>query len=282
MRDIVTNLIRFLKKFRRSVPTAESYIIPMSLDRSLTIDGTWNVRDIGGLETRDGRRVKTGLIYRSGALSHLTPQGMEQLSALGVQVVCDMRSMDEVQHAPDQLPDAIRYFHDPLETEDNQLDRLLSILFFRNRLKKMLPRMYTEVMIDHNAALIGAILRRLADTQNRPALIHCSAGKDRTGVLIALLLALLDVPESTIIADYTQTNYAYDPIAKIATELLQRIAFLGIRPQHIQPLIVADPAVMQTTLDYVKSRYGSIVNYLQTAAGLDAATLQQLRDALLE
>lgn len=264
------------------MPSAESYIIPMPLDRSLTLDGTWNVRDIGGLETQDGRRVKTGLIYRSGALSQLTPHGMDQLSALGVQIVCDMRSMDEVTIAPDHLPDGIQYFHDPVETEDNQLDRLVSILFFRNRLKKMLPHLYTKVMIDRNAPLIGEVLRRLADAENRPAVIHCSAGKDRTGVLIALLLALLDVPESTIIADYTQTNHAYESIAQLATDLLQRIAFLGVRPQHIQPLIIADPAVMQLTLNYIREHYGSVVNYLQTAAGLDAAIIQRLKDDLLE
>lgn len=274
--------MRFLKRFRRSTPTADSYIIPMPLDRSLILEGSWNVRDIGGLETRDGRRVKTGQIYRSGALSELTPAGMEQLSALGVQIVCDMRSMEEITIAPDRLPESIRHFHDPLDTEDNQLERLLSILFYRRHLKKMLPRMYTEVMIDRNARLIGDILRRLAEPENRPAIIHCSAGKDRTGVLIALLLGLLDVPESDIIADYTQTNLAYDHISELAAKLLQRIAFLGVRPRHIQPLIVADPAVMQITLDHVRTTYGSIRDYLLNAAGLDEATLQRLCDDLLE
>ncbi|PJF22423.1 MAG: hypothetical protein CUN56_06050 [Phototrophicales bacterium] len=254
----------------------------MSPERHLTIEGAWNVRDIGGLETHHGKRVKRGLIYRSGALSDLTPAGIQQFQTLGIQTICDMRSVEEAQTAPDYLPPNVQYFHEPLDTEDNQLERLLSILIFRRRLKKIMLRTYTRVMVDRNAPLMGRILRRLADPQNRPAIIHCSAGKDRTGVLTALLLGLLGVPESTIIADYTQTNLAYERIAELAANLLQRIAFLGVRPHHVHPLIVADAAVMQYTLNHIKERYGSISDYLTTAAGLDEITLQQLRDDLLE
>jgi protein-tyrosine phosphatase len=252
--------------------------------RILDIDGVFNFRDIGGYHTADGRRVRTGLVYRSGALNALTDTGLAKLQELGIKLVCDLRSEDEQIAAPNKLPQnpAPVYAHLPLLAADNRRERIMALFFNRRKFSVMMPDTYTRVIIDGNAHLYGDILRRLANTDNLPTVIHCSAGKDRTGVAAMLILALLGVPEDVILADYSLSNLYYDHFLKFGQLAIGSVAWTGITAEDLQPLFISHPDTLKTALAHIHRKYGSVPNYLRSAAGVNEETQQKLKTILLE
>jgi protein-tyrosine phosphatase len=113
-------------------------------------------------------------------------------------------------------------------------------------------------------------------------LIHCSAGKDRTGVAVALLLRLLGVPEQTVIEDYSLSNLYYEYFRDITAQIIRQLSYFGISEAEMSPLLMANPATMTAALRHIDAKYGSIEAYLTTAAGLDAAALKRIRANMLE
>jgi protein-tyrosine phosphatase len=144
--------------------------------------------------------------------------------------------------------------------------------------------MYTRYMVDENGAVYGAILRALADPANLPAIIHCTAGKDRAGLTSALLLAVLGVPDDLIVADYSLSNRYYDTFRTfIAGKFKQPQAFLfGLNIDDFQPLLTANPQTLRLTLDYIREHYGSVEGYLEQKAGVDADIIAALKVNLLQ
>lgn len=281
-------LAALIMRLRRapSYPDPKSLILPQPTDdprdRIVKLDSVPNLRDIGGYKTRDGRRVRWGQVYRSGTLSYVTPQDMEALAALGIKLVCDLRSAEEIAQDPDRTPPGAEYAHLPLVAPSESMARLRALLFNKRKLPLMLVETYTRVMIDGNAALYGGILRRLAEPDNLPALIHCTAGKDRTGIASALLLLALGVPEDVIVADYTLSNLYYDSYLAYITEAIKPIRWLRVKPEDLKPLLLADARSMQAALDHLRAQYGSVEVYLRRAAGVDEEIIARLQANLLE
>ena len=250
--------------------------------RALSLDGAINFRDLGGYRTADGRHVKWGRVFRSGALSGLSDGDLETLKQIGLRQVFDLRLADEIALAPDRLPQGAEYVPLSVKTESSELRRLLALLLYFHRLDTLVLASYTRVMIERNAPLIGQLFRRLADEQGKPAVIHCTAGKDRTGMVAALLLLALGVPEATVIADYSLTNHAYDTIYQIVAEQSRSLARFGLTVDDMQPLLLANPETLKAALHYLHEHYGSVENYLRHRAGMDGETLARLRESLLE
>lgn len=254
--------------------------------RILEIDGVANFRDVGGYLTNSGKRVKTGLIYRSGALADLTETGLELLTKLGIKFVCDLRSQEEADMDPDRLPadSAPIYLHLPLyaDSKEERRQRLMALLFNRRKLSGMMVPFYKHTMIDQSATLYGTLLKRLSEPDNLPALLHCTAGKDRTGIGIALLLLMLGVPEDVVVADYSLSNLYYDNFYRHGQKMVRSLGWLGIQADSIQPMLIANPDTLRAALAHLNQQYGSIEAYLLGPAGLDEATLTQLREKLLE
>lgn len=251
-------------------------------ERVLPFEGTYNFRDLGGYPTRDGQRVRWGQVYRAGRLSALTSRDWAYLTELEVKIACDLRSEEEVEAAPDHLPETVEYVHLPLKDTTSTADRLFALLFNPRRLQTMMPEAYTRIMIDRNAHIFGYILNRLADDANLPAVIHCTAGKDRTGVASALLLMLLGVPDEIIIADYTLSNRYYDDFIRVTETLIARLNFLNISINDLYPLLTAQAETMQITLQHIRDRYGTVETYLTNHAGVSTDTIERLREHLLE
>ncbi|MBI1277746.1 MAG: hypothetical protein GC179_06425 [Anaerolineaceae bacterium] len=251
--------------------------------RIIEVEGVANFRDLGGYHTADGQLVRTGLVYRSGALGEITEAGLAKLQELGIKLVCDLRSDEEQTAAPDKLPQNPRptYVHLPLLAADNRRERFMALLFNRSRFNTMMPEMYSRVIIDNNAHLYGDILRRLANADNLPTLIHCTAGKDRTGVAAMLILALLGVPEDVIIADYSLSNLYYDKFLKFGEQAISSIAWMGVTAEDIQPLFVSHPDTLKSALAHIHRKYGSVDNYLRSAAGVNNEIQQKIKMNLL-
>ncbi len=240
-----------------------------------------NLRDVGGYETKNGRFVRWGQVYRSGALSRLTDADHESLMQLNVRLVCDLRSDLEVAAAPDLLPPATAYLHRSLSSSDPLWRQLRTLRRYRHRYEGFLRRIYIQTIVDENAQSVGDILRRLADPDQRPALFHCAVGKDRTGVTAALLLALLGVPDEVIVADYTLSNRYHRAIYAAMRPELQRARWAGIRPALLYPISLAQPQTMWAVLHHLRESYGGVERYLREEAGMDTAVVAALQDQLL-
>lgn len=252
--------------------------------RIIEVDGVFNFRDMGGYRTTDGKKVKTGLVYRSGALGEITEAGLAKLQELGIKLICDLRSHEEQVAAPNKLPQnpAPTYAHLPLLAADNRRERLMALLFNRSRFNTMMPEMYTRVIVDGNAHLYGDILRRIANADNLSMIIHCTAGKDRTGVAAMLILSLLGVPEDVILADYSLSNLYYEHFLQFGRLAVSSIAWMGITAEDLQPLFISHPDTLKATLAHIHRKYGSVENYLRSAAGVNDEIQQKIKTNLLE
>ncbi len=251
-------------------------------ERLLPLTGGFNLRDIGGYETKDGRFTRWGQVYRSGSLSSLTPEDQRYLQELGLRLVCDVRSSGEISQAPDQLPEGVAGWQRPLQSQESGREQVRTLRQHRQQMDALLLRVYTQVIIEENAAQVGEILTALAEGEKRPFLIHCAAGKDRTGVVIALLLLLLGVPEETVLADYSLSNLAYEAIHQVMEREMRQVLWVGMRPAQLYPVLLADPATLRAALATVRERYGSVEAYLCGPAEMRPETLAALRAALLQ
>jgi protein-tyrosine phosphatase len=248
-------------------------------ERVLQMENVRNFRDIGGYFTRDGRQVAWGRIYRSGHLGNPSEKDLVHLGKLGITLAVDLRDESEIANRPDHLTETMRHAH--IFIANRELIGRSTALFGRQNLARQFQESYKSMLIDQGAKAYGKVLQTLSDPQNLPAVLHCTAGKDRTGVAIALLLHLLGVPESTIIADYTLSNLFAPVQIQELRALLRRIRWLGFKVEQYYPLIAASAQNMQRSLQYIHEKYGSVDNYLLTAAGLTEEDLHKLRQMLL-
>lgn len=250
--------------------------------RFLPFESSLNFRDLGGYRTYTGRTVRPGQVFRAGLLSELSAIDQQGLLDLGIRQVIDLRTPKEIERKPDRLPAALAdgWVHIPAYVESNSSEFLKRLVRYRGRLDRALAAGYLE-LIDRRAAQFGVMIRRIAADEGTPALIHCTAGKDRTGLLSALILSVLGVPDETVVADYSLTNHHADQIRVVSEPDMRRIRRLGLSAAATQPLLIADPDNMRAVMTHLKQRYGSTERYLLTEAGLTPAELARLRANLL-
>ena len=237
--------------------------------RALAWDACLNVRDLGGLVTADGHRVRRGALVRSDQLCRLSDGGRAALVAHGVRTVIDLRTPAEVDKDPDPTLHGRGVDYLLVPQQDEEFWR--SIDPARTRSER------DSLAIDQRAEHIVAMARALAHAAPGGVLIHCLAGKDRTGIAVALLLGLVGVAEDDIAADYALSE------AALAGE---RAAALAVAADddaraRIERGYDARAETMLATLAHVQSRHGGAKAYL-TRAGLSDADIDRIRVRLLE
>ena len=243
--------------------------------RELAVDGAFNVRDVGGLPAAGGKVVRPGLVYRSGDLGRLTTAGADHLRALGVATIIDLRTTAEVERRG-RFPfegHAMEYRHRPLrEVRATEPESQLADVP-----PDVLERLYRDLAVD-GARNLALILTWLAEEPTLPALVHCVAGKDRTGTVIAVLLALLGVRDEDIAADYALSEAGLAGFRSWAAENDSNVAewLARVPPQLLQ----ARPEAMLDFLGWLREGHGSIENYARSI-GVSDATLASLRLTLL-
>lgn len=231
----------------------------------IDVEGVFNVRDVGGIPTPEGR-IRRGQLLRSGNLVDASAAGVAELEQR-VSHIVDLRDGQEVATAPSATK-TIATTHLPLF-----LGSVAS--FFTEDLS--LDEMYRQLLDESGERLADAI-RIIA--AGEPTLVHCTVGKDRTGVTIALALAAVGADREAIIADYALTE------SQLPQERNRKIvAFLQSQhpeAQHAVALATLSPAdVMRAILDEIEERWGSAAEYLR-AHGMTAPELVALREALVE
>ncbi|MGW8484179.1 tyrosine-protein phosphatase [Microbacterium sp. NPDC055903] len=231
----------------------------------LSIDGVWNVRDVGGLTARTGR-IRAGRLLRSANLAGATPGGAKALGLL-VDHIVDLRADDEVAADPSAVTG-------PVVT---RLPLFLGSVasFFEE--DSSLDELYRHLLEQSGARLVDA-LRIIA--RGERTLVHCTVGKDRTGVTVALALDAVGADREEIIADYALTE------TQLPAERNRRVAeYLRARhpdAQHVVALATLSPApVMRALLEAIDARWGSTGDYLRSQ-GMTEEELAALHAALVE
>jgi len=263
--------------------------VAVAAERLVPLEGTLNFRDLGGYRTADGRQVRWGRVFRSDALGKLTDGDLTYLERLGVRLVCDFRDDHETERAPSRVPQhpEVRIERFPIgagaDTDDVSGRREgLTDMVLAGSLGEVSAEMLGDFyvgMLESRSEPLVAVLERVADPANHPLVFHCTAGKDRTGVLAAMLLSVLGVDEATILDDYELTDRYRTPhrIAEVAPKL----AAAGVDLDKVRALFSAERAVLARTLGTIDERYGSVPAFLTDKAGMAPATLDQLRQVLL-
>jgi len=244
-------------------------------DRFVALEGAFNFRDLGGYATGDGRVVRRGLLYRSDTLHRLTPGDLERLRGLDLRTVIDLRAADELEeHGAGRLAGHDVAVHN-LPMFDDTRSLGIDEVAAEEPVAK-LAELYVQ-MVEQGAATLARAVELLAAPGGMPAVFHCMAGKDRTGIVAGLLLDTLGVPDDVIAADYAVTTGAL----RRAAEWLQANAPEALPPSRYPAWVLDAPAeTMLRFLAEVRARHGSARDLL-TDAGADRGSLDRLAAALL-
>jgi len=260
----------------------------MGEQRVLDLEGVHNFRDYGGYAVAGGGRLKRAILWRSGQHHGATDADLERIAALGIVSVFDLRSDKERASHPCRRPEGFAaMIHHPVTPTERKAPHIAAAQTSRQRdaasTRDGLRRNYG--MIAFRPELIGAMRRYFAElAEGRgPSLINCMAGKDRTGIAVALLHMATGVHRDDAIADYVLTNTAGDPEARIAAGAATIAAVTGqVDEDVLRVLMGVEPEYMEAAFAAMAERHGSIDGYLETELGVDAAMRKRLRDALVE
>ncbi|MDO7884566.1 tyrosine-protein phosphatase [Hymenobacter cheonanensis] len=248
--------------------------------RAVTLEGASNFRDLGGYPAAGGKHVKWGHLYRSADISKLTDSDLLALQSRHVALVCDLRGPQEVAQAPDRLPPGARRLELPAGSEN--IDPRLLMGGAKNVNRDSLMRaVYTNTSF-FRAKYKPLFDELLALPGNEALLFHCTAGKDRTGIGAALVLAALGVDRQTILKDYAATD-VYWQVGR--AQSVQRMTQAGLSAEAVaavRPLLAANPAYLAGTFAAIDRQYGSLDKYLATEMGLTPQKQAALRAKYLQ
>lgn len=250
-----------------------------------------NLRDAGGWPTADGRRVRTGLLYRSTALDRLEGVDADAVAALGIRCVVDFRTATERTHQPDRTPVGARELVEDVLADSQIAAPAQMQAFFRDpaqavrflssgRADDAMRSAYREfITLPSARAGLGAFFRLLLDDADLPVLYHCTTGKDRTGWATAALLTLLGVAEEDVYGEYLLTNEQLLPALE---PLFERFAAHGATRELLIPVLGVDRSYLDEAFTTMRAEFGTIERYVADGLGITIAEQQLLRDRLLE
>jgi protein-tyrosine phosphatase len=256
------------------------------MQRHIDFDAIENFRDFGGYETVCGRGLVTGRLYRSGHHALATEADLARLEALGIGAIADLRQPSERAREPGrrwrgfgaEVIDSDATSDTPDWVEALKTGSLTADYWFENTLAHYRLHAFEPRHIE----VFRRLLRHIADGEGA-VIVHCAAGKDRTGVACALVHHVAGVPREAMIADYMLTNDESRILRKMAhtAEFVERIA--GRRPtdEALRVAVSVYPEFLEAFFDSVTERHGSVDGYLEAVLGVDAGLRDRIRERLL-
>ncbi|KEY59169.1 tyrosine-protein phosphatase [Serratia sp. DD3] len=247
------------------------------------LDGGINFRDLGGNSMADGRRIKSGLLFRSGSLDRLSESDCAFLTQVPVCAVLDYRDADEVQAKPDRLWQCVDYQNipaNPLSHEVNaNLDKLTSELLAEFDARAFMLELYRR--LPFNNAAYHQLAQWLVQPERGAIVQHCAVGKDRTGVGAALVLLALGADEATVMEDYLLTETT---LAVVREQMLAQLATRLNAPALAQFAYVlsAKEEFLAAALGCIREQYGSTDHWLQAEYGLGPSQRESVQAFYLE
>lgn len=250
----------------------------MTPDRIIAIPGAVNLRDFGGYPGHHQRSIHRGKLFRSGAMDRLGEDGIAQFNALGIQTICDLRRPEEREQEP--TPEGIRAERVEIPMDPGSAIAMRAAL--ANEDLDARARIDFMVAINHELATnhqddYARLFEALLETEDGGFLVHCAAGKDRTGFAAALILHALGVDESVILSDYLFTNMAIDLEGHVLPRMRR---YYGDRPlpelEAIMAIAGVRPEYLQAAYGAIAADFASVERYLEDALGLNQARRHRL------
>jgi protein-tyrosine phosphatase len=256
--------------------------------RALGLDGAPNFRDIGGYTTGDGHHVRWGEVYRSNELSKLTAADAARVDSLHIATVVDLRTDEERSRAPSVWThEPANLYLSPKPTLAPVMHTILAEAGTPEGARSGLIEFYAHMPDDYRTEY-AAMFHRIA-AGDLPMVVHCTAGKDRTGVAMALLLTAVGVPRETVVDDYALTEKLVPPAAGAAKApapvggAVPAASPLSQLPEESRrALWRSDPQYIQSALDSMQHEYGSIDAYLERGLGLSRREIRAVRTNMVD
>ena len=254
-------------------------------ERLIGLEGARNFRDFGGYPVDGGGRIRRGRLYRSNRLSKLTPADLDRLAGLGITTIFDLRARREREADPTVWIDPALTTHVFRPGHKRRLvDMALDYPPTLAGVQALMHDFYAE-MPTAMGETFGAIIRHVADGAE-PCVIHCSAGKDRTGVSVALLLAALGAGRAEIVADYAFTGAIP---RRQAGDMARAVVRTGgdeefrrrYPPEAIAAMMAAESGYVAAALEAIERGHGTMSAYL-ASIGVDGEVVARLRARLVE
>ena len=236
----------------------------------------------------DGREVREGVLYRSDHLDQITKRDLEKVTALGVKTVYDLRSEEETESFPQRLPEIVSVkvvslpvFYHGLDPRVMARRIVISGDVKEGEFHDVMVEAYRSYALDFRTEW-STLLKGLAEPETPPALIHCTYGRDRTGVSVAIVLRSLGVPEETVLEDYLLSNTFWESEASRLSCFASCASFFRTPRSEVRALMEVRPEYLEAAFAAMDEKYGSFEGYLHEGLGIDDATLERLRSTLLE
>lgn len=253
--------------------------------------GVSNLRELSGLRSEDGRYIRKNVLFRSGHLAKLRTGSRKcRKQKLQFDEVIDLRSPSEIKEKPDRISEHVAYHHLPLLNDqenpsvnrENRLSILKERIAYPGGTRAFLRQQYASMIISENALeYFRKIITILRTEKDKRFIFHCTQGKDRTGVAVAVVLMTLGVPRSSIMRDYLKTN-ARCRIKNYLIFLGTAVATLSLqKPVQLHQLMTAKEEYMNAVFDVIDRLYGGTERFIHETLHIDDEMLRELRDDFL-
>jgi protein-tyrosine phosphatase len=241
--------------------------------RHIPLSGTYNIRDLGGYKTHTGARVPWQTFFRGDNPNLLSVEGMNYLYGQGLRLVIDLRTKNEIKEASNPFENfpGVEYINLPI------FDDLAPVIMLQKQVSDENPLLHFYLEAIHGQGnAIKEVLKRISTIQDGAVMFNCTAGKDRTGIIAALLLGLVGVSEEEIVKDYALTASL---IPGLADRLLAESKARGINTERHSRMLESPGEVMKALLSEIENKFGSIENYLKEN-GMEQEEIQRLKKLL--
>ncbi|KAH8431708.1 tyrosine-protein phosphatase [Aspergillus melleus] len=252
-----------------------------SSSRLLNVPGVHNLRDLGGLPTRFGR-IKRGKVFRSAQPGTITPAGAQALRSLGIKTIFDLRSKGEAEALDPSLRvkqvNGIRRVAVPVfARHGSSRSRIKSYAMGETGFRKK----YRDILTSGGLAF-RPVLQDIRDNGSSGCLFHCTLGRDRTGILSAVILALVGVDDATIELDYCLSDQGLADWRPALRGIVLRMepGLFGVG--EVENILSVRALRLTDTLGFMRRRYGSVEGYVRSCCGLDEGDIEAIRGNLLE
>jgi len=231
-----------------------------------------NFRDLGGIQTTDGRKVKSGLLFRSGDFFTLSPGDIHKLEVMKLASIIDLRARREIDRRPDKLIDSVKeIIH--IDIHDAARDKAEKFLEENDAegLETVLIHDYIRMITVHQHDF-RSFLDILANTENLPLVYHCAAGKDRTGLATVFLLTALGVDLEHIREDYMATNIFTESYTQ---KIIRKVTESGLNGEILRPLLEVRKEYLDAALTEIERLSGGLEIFVRDVLKADIKKLRE-------
>lgn len=259
--------------FCKTYTSSKTEFSTYSNQNHIGIKKVYNLRYLGGIKNSEGKILKDSLIYRSGNLHNLRKSSFDELTRMKINKVIDLRTKQEIAKEPDQLPKNMIYkvysaFEDKNDEMRNAKQLVLKGKISENDADKRMIKFYTDY-VSENPEIIKKIITEILNS-DQPILYHCTAGKDRTGIITALILKVLKFDDAVIFEEYLQSNNLRSKIIQKRLNLADNFHFIFPKLDMgiIEKTSWVEQNYLQSAFDEIDKQYGSIDNYIHQVLGI--------------